>query len=79
MPGLTAFTSAPRWVELQLTERCNLRCSLCYEWGESGSYRGRADTAELDFDALQRVVDDYPIFDLFNYEFDKHADDQGKK
>lgn len=25
--------------------------------------------ATLDFDALQRVVDDYPIFDSFNYEF----------
>ena len=26
-------------------------------------------SASLDFDALQRVIDDYPIFDFFNYEF----------
>ncbi len=27
--------------------------------------------AEMDFDALQKVVDDYPIFDFFNYELYK--------
>jgi hypothetical protein len=26
-------------------------------------------SASLDFAALQKVIDDYPIFDFFNYEF----------
>ena len=28
----------PNWVVLQITERCNLRCKMCYEWGENGAY-----------------------------------------
>lgn len=30
--------SFPKWVVLQVIEKCNLRCKMCYEWGEYGSY-----------------------------------------
>ena len=72
MTGFSALASAPKWVVLQLTERCNLRCSMCYEWGRSGSYLARAEAAELDFSALARVVADVapyrPYFGLFGGE-----------
>jgi predicted amidohydrolase len=34
----------------------------------AGSAGDQVITADLDFEALQRVVDEYPLFDLFNYE-----------
>ena len=33
----------PRWIVFQLLEKCNLRCKMCYEWGESGSYLDKND------------------------------------
>ncbi len=36
-------------------------------------------TADLDFEALQRVIDDYPIFDFFNYDFDTRASNPKKR
>ena len=37
--------SLPKWVILQLLEHCNLRCRMCYEWGENGPYREKTDLA----------------------------------
>jgi MoaA/NifB/PqqE/SkfB family radical SAM enzyme len=64
-------TEYPRWIVLQLLEACNLRCRMCYEWGESGSYH-RRESARLDLDLVRRVVDDCapgrPLFELFGGE-----------
>ncbi len=72
MPGFDAFTSSPRWVVVQLTEKCNLRCTMCYEWGSSGSYRRRDAPAELDYEALAKIIADVspyrPYFGLFGGE-----------
>lgn len=38
-PASFIDTSLPKWVILQLLEHCNLRCRMCYEWGENGPYR----------------------------------------
>ena len=38
----------PSWIVFQLLERCNLRCSMCYEWGDAGAYTERQALAELD-------------------------------
>ena len=40
----------PAWLVIQLLERCNLRCNMCYEWGESGAYKALPGLAELDLD-----------------------------
>jgi radical SAM protein with 4Fe4S-binding SPASM domain len=72
LPDLAALTGAPRWVVLQLTEKCNLRCSMCYEWGQNGSYHRRAGAAELDHGVLERVITEIapyrPYFGLFGGE-----------
>lgn len=61
----------PRWIVLQLVEACNLRCRMCYEWGESGSYHHRP-SARLELDLVRRVVRDCapgrPLFELFGGE-----------
>lgn len=61
----------PRWIVLQLVEACNLRCRMCYEWGEHGTYH-RLPSARLDFEAVLRVVRDCapgrPCFELFGGE-----------
>lgn len=61
----------PRWVVLQLVEACNLRCAMCYEWGEGGTYHQRP-TATLDLGLIRRVVEDCrpgrPFFELFGGE-----------
>lgn len=46
----------PQWVVLQLTEHCNLRCSMCYEWGDAGSYLDKPSLAQLDFAVLERTI-----------------------
>jgi radical SAM protein with 4Fe4S-binding SPASM domain len=67
-----ALTGAPRWVVLQLTEKCSLRCSMCYEWGQTGSYHQQAAAAELDYDVAEKVIAEVapyqPYFGLFGGE-----------
>jgi radical SAM protein with 4Fe4S-binding SPASM domain len=63
---------APRWVCLQLLQACNLRCTLCYEWGLTGAYKDAGRTPMLSFDVVERIVQDLapyrPHYDLFGGE-----------
>lgn len=69
---LTQALSAPSWVVLQLVEECNLRCSMCYEWGEGGAYHDKPTLASLDLDVALRVIREClparPYFELFGGE-----------
>lgn len=71
MISLTA-PSAPRCVVLQLVEACNLRCTMCYEWGETGAYHDMRTLAVLDPGVARRVIDETlptkPYFELFGGE-----------
>ncbi len=62
----------PRWIVFQLLEKCNLRCKMCYEWGESGSYLDKNDLKELDIDIVKKVIYESapynPFFELFGGE-----------
>ena len=62
----------PKWVVLQVTEKCNLRCKMCYEWGDSGSYFHKNDLRELDIDVAKRVLEELseakPYLELFGGE-----------
>jgi radical SAM protein with 4Fe4S-binding SPASM domain len=49
---LRPAAGGPSWLVIQLLERCNLRCSMCYEWGESGAYKSLTGLAELDLELL---------------------------
>lgn len=65
-------TSTPRWIVLQLVEACNLRCRMCYEWGDRGVYRHVEAPAQLDFEIIERIVRECestrPYFELFGGE-----------
>ena len=62
-------------VSLQLTEACNLRCRMCYFWGETGRYaadKGERKPASLDIGRLKRLVKELehakPDYELFGGE-----------
>jgi radical SAM protein with 4Fe4S-binding SPASM domain len=62
----------PSWVVIQLLEKCNLRCRMCYEWGETGAYHALAKTATLDLEVVLRTVREClpakPTFEFFGGE-----------
>ncbi|MBY8984084.1 MAG: SPASM domain-containing protein [Candidatus Lokiarchaeota archaeon] len=72
---LTKISNLPRTVVLQLTEACNLRCKMCYYWGETGCY-SNAETGRkpeiLDFKILKPVLhylsSSKPLYSLFGGE-----------
>lgn len=50
-------SDGPRVVTLEITDRCNLRCKMCWFWGEAGqgdAFRGR----EMSDEALERLVEE---------------------
>jgi radical SAM protein with 4Fe4S-binding SPASM domain len=63
---------APGWVTFQLLEQCNLRCRMCYEWGDTGAYHERTRLAALELPVVLRTVDEClptkPLFEFFGGE-----------
>lgn len=58
-------SSLPESITLFLTQKCNLRCKMCGQWGESGvtKHKSPGDVqAELDFDVLQNFIDQISYF-----------------
>ncbi|MCP4650988.1 MAG: radical SAM protein [PVC group bacterium] len=58
-------SSMPEAITLFLTHRCNLRCKMCGQWGESGVTKTMADALvkeELAFDELKKMIDDVSVF-----------------
>jgi len=65
----------PVQVSLHLTEACNLRCRMCYFWGETGRYvnpENRRKPESLDIGRLKRLVQELapaqPNYELFGGE-----------
>lgn len=62
----------PRWIFLQLLEHCNLRCHMCYEWGDSGAYREKTSLKKLDLDVIKAIIKECepvrPYYELFGGE-----------
>lgn len=69
---MNPYLGHPKWVVLQLLERCNLRCSMCYEWGTQGSYHEKPILAQLDPEIVLGIIDECapgkPYFGLFGGE-----------
>ena len=67
-----SLINAPRWVVLQVTELCNLRCHMCYEWGDCGIYKKNKEYNTLPIDTIENVFSDLspfkPQFELFGGE-----------
>ncbi|MHA1915409.1 MAG: radical SAM protein, partial [Promethearchaeota archaeon] len=58
---------------LQITEGCNLRCKMCYYWGETGTYSNRNHKSKpiiMDIDLIERIVKESEIrfYSLFGGE-----------
>lgn len=68
----------PRWIVIQVTEYCNLRCKMCYEWGQSGCYGEFNGLAQLPFEVIADIVNEFrdvkPRYDLFGGEPFLHPD-----
>ena len=66
------FFAYPRWIVLQLLEACNLRCAMCYEWGQEGAYHQKKATHQLDLSVIRQVIEDCsparPTYDFFGGE-----------
>lgn len=64
----------PPVVILQLTEACNLRCKMCYEWGRTGTQlqEGREGPATLALEVVESLLDECrpqrPFYSLFGGE-----------
>ncbi len=65
----------PRYVDIRMTNRCNLRCSMCGQWGTNGIYRDAGPEAfrdEMDLDVLKGIADEAagfrPMFYLWGGE-----------
>ena len=65
----------PRSVVLELTEVCNLRCKMCFYWGETGCFtssKNEKKPNELELDLIKQVVEYLtpakPFYSLFGGE-----------
>jgi len=65
----------PRNITLHLTENCNLRCKMCYFWGDSGCYSSKGSSSQpkiLDFQMVKKLIEDLqetkPSYSLFGGE-----------
>src|SRR5206468_1101763 len=53
--------SAPRMLTFMMTYRCNLRCTMCWQWGEQGLFHELSkehEIQQLDLATLRSVIDD---------------------
>lgn len=62
----------PKWIFLQLLENCNLRCRMCYEWGDNGSYHEKKTLSRLDINVIKAIIEECkparPYYELFGGE-----------
>ncbi|WP_246096077.1 radical SAM protein [Paenibacillus sinopodophylli] len=69
---MDSMMGMPKWIWLQVIESCNLRCKMCYEWGESGAYKERPELKQLELSAIEQIINDCkdakPHYDLFGGE-----------
>jgi radical SAM protein with 4Fe4S-binding SPASM domain len=59
MADVSYAAPVPQEVSLQLTYRCNLRCSHCFQWNEHGFFRdysSQRQRTELDATVVERVL-----------------------
>ncbi len=64
--------STPRWIFLQLLEHCNLRCKMCFEWGDTGAYKEKNELKQLDISIVKQIIEDCssvrPFYELYGGE-----------
>jgi len=72
---MSKLPSLPRNVTLHLTESCNLRCKMCYFWGETGTSSNDLSgkkPAVMDFELAEKIISELspvtPFYSLFGGE-----------
>ncbi len=58
------YSAGPRSILIQLTYRCDLRCSFCGQWGETGIFKklpARELREVLPLPLSKRVIDELPL------------------
>jgi len=67
--------NSPRSIVLELTEVCNLRCKMCFYWGDTGCFstsKNGKKPAELELELIKQVVEYLtprkPLYSLFGGE-----------
>jgi len=73
--SMPKIPSLPRNITLHLTENCNLRCKICYYWGETGAYstsQTKQKPKTLDFAIVRNLIRELaiakPTYSLFGGE-----------
>lgn len=51
----TAGVPMPTFVQLRVTNLCNLRCKMCGQWGDTGIFRSHSPSADATDGALERA------------------------
>ncbi len=46
----------PTFVQLRVTNLCNLRCRMCGQWGDTGIYRSGASSSATDGEAERQRI-----------------------
>ena len=51
----------PQSIVLHLTEACNLRCKMCYFWGENGAYKQSKGTKPkaMELELAKKIIKTY--------------------
>ena len=69
------YSAPPETISLFLTFRCNLRCHMCGQWGDAGTFKNMSGDqlrGSLSLDEIKALVDDVaatrPTFTLFGGE-----------
>jgi len=72
---MPTLPSLPRNITLHLTENCNLRCKMCYFWGDTGAYstsRTKQKPKILNFEIVKNLIRELaivkPIYSLYGGE-----------
>lgn len=57
----------PKWIVFQLTENCNLRCHMCYQWGDTGIYVGKPKShiKSLNPDTIFKIIEETRPFNPY--------------
>ncbi|MBI5326786.1 MAG: radical SAM protein [Deltaproteobacteria bacterium] len=61
----SGYSAPPETVSLFLTYRCNLRCSMCGQWGEHGVFKDYTSSAlnqHLSHETIRRLLREFKIF-----------------
>ncbi len=48
----------PLLVQIKVTNRCNMRCKMCGQWGETGYHKQWEGSQSIDLELAKRFVDD---------------------